>query len=416
VFGQGHHTTSGPTVPADEQRVREDVTRELAHASDPAAFQALAAERFQGLAACTGAMFFAVTADASRFDGAGLSGATAVPSPPTFEARGALAKWLRVNGETLVLADRPEVVDYLPADERDRLRSLAAVACVPLALADRLVAFIVLSTVDPQWRATSALVARLDACGRQAAMVAESVAVHYHERLRLEAASRAQQLAVAGQLAAAVAHEVRNPLTTIRSSVQFVLESPTAWTNKTELLRQVMSEVDRINRSISGVLGLNRPQALALADLDLAELVEASLALFQPYFNHHCLTLDRRHDDGPLPVRGDPGQLRQVLLNVLLNACQATPDGGRLAVRFGRTTGPGGAPAAAVQIVDSGPGIPADHLARIFEPFFTTKVNGTGLGLSICLDIMSRHHGSIRLDSQVGDGTTVHLTLPLREG
>jgi two-component system sensor histidine kinase AtoS len=255
--------------------------------------------------------------------------------------------------------------------------------------------------------------------GGQAAAAIEALDARLAERGRLSAASRTQYLAMAGQLAASVAHEVRNPLATISSSVEYALNSSSDWASKTEVLRDVMGEIDRINRTLSGMLSLSRPQPPELRGLDLGTVVEEALLSLQPYVDHHQISLVRASASPVLPVQADASQLRQVLLNVLLNACQATLRGGSISV-LTKLAPPNSAAdssraEAIVVITDSGCGIPTDQRTQVFEPFFTTKPSGTGLGLSTSLEIMKAHGGWIRVESGVGHGTTVVLTLPLRE-
>jgi signal transduction histidine kinase len=290
--------------------------------------------------------------------------------------------------------------------------------CLPLTIGHRLLAVALLSAPNLKHPPTS-LSSALNTAGGQGAAAIEALEARLSERDRLTAASRAQQLAMAGQLAASVAHEVRNPLATISSSVEYALNSPSDWSSKTEVLRDVMGEIDRINRTLSGMLSLTRPQPPELTDLDLATLVEEGLRPLQSYVDHHQISLILPSAGPTLSVRADAGQIRQVLLNVLLNACQATPSGGRIHV-LTKAERPdpasGGATGEAVVVItDSGPGVPAEQLTRVFDPFFTTKPAGTGLGLSTSLEIMKAHGGWIRLESTIGHGTTVVLTLPLRE-
>jgi signal transduction histidine kinase len=279
-------------------------------------------------------------------------------------------------------------------------------------------AVVVLLARNRPWRANDDDLDLVNQFGRAAAFAWERTSREEADRERLRAAARAQQLAVAGQVAAAMAHEVRNPLTAIRSSVQYVMESPSSAPDTRELLEQVIEEVDRINRTISGMLGFSRPPEAEFADLDFMEVAEAALSLVEPHVAHHRIILARELDGPPLPIRGDSHQLRQVLLNVLLNGCQATPIGGRLTVSrvplvasAQMTQAPSH---CCVTVADSGCGIPAELLETVFDPFFTTKPQGSGLGLAICRAIMERHGGTVRLESRLGQGTVVFLTLPLR--
>jgi signal transduction histidine kinase len=338
---------------------------------------------------------------------------------PSFPARGALARWLRVNGESLPIPDSRGVFDYLSEDEQEMLRRCQARLCVPLPVNRELLAIVLLICRDGAWRGSGDDLELLNLCAKAAALAWDRTRREEIERDRMRASARAQQLAVAGQVAAAMAHEVRNPLTAIRSSVQYVMESRAAEPDTRELLEQVIAEVDRINRTISGVLGFSRPPQDEFVDLDFVEVVQDAMSLVEPYVVHHHIKLERSLDGPPLPIRGDSHQLRQVLLNLLLNACQATSMGGLLTVSRQPSTGMAplehGAMHACVTITDSGCGIPAEHLEAVFDPFFTTKAQGSGLGLSICRSIMERHRGAVRLESCVGQGTVASVTLPLRD-
>ena len=404
----------------ESQRRLEDFAQALASEREPVALRQLIMSRLQELCGCDGAVFCDRAETQDEFAATQASGrATKLPRPPTFAGRGPLVRWLRANEEPLLIPDHRNVLDYLPSAEREVLLTANVRVCLPLVSANRVVAIALLSAFDtpspaPAWEPDF-----LNTCGQQAAVACERVRREQEERSQLEAASRAQQLAVAGQLAAAMAHEVRNPLTAIRSSVQYVMESEAQWPGKVDLLRQVLDEVDRINRTISAVLGLSRTSEVAFTTVDLLNSVEQTLGLFTPYFSHRRLVVDRRMGSEPVTISGESGEIRQVLLNVLLNACQATPDGGRITIgveRTGQAEGIGSdGRRVVVSITDSGPGMTEAQLARVFEPFFTTKETGTGLGLPICRQIMTRHGGDIRLDSALGRGTTAFLSWPLAD-
>lgn len=333
----------------------------------------------------------------------------AIEAPPAFECRrnGTLVKWLRANEQPLVPACHPAVVAYLCESERNLLHASQISMCLPLIAGPQLVAIVMVVAPEEAWRPPRDLETLLTRCASHAAVLSEVVVHRQMERERLEAASRAQQLAMAGQLAAAVAHEVRNPLATIRSSVQYVADSPAAWSQKNALLQQVVGEVDRINRTLSAMLGLSRPQPLEVSHVDLGTLVQDALILVQPYVDHQHLTLEHEAGGEPIGVRADRRQLHQVLLNVLINACQATERGGRLTIGVDAH-----AEMARLRVSDTGFGIAAEDQQRVFDPFFTTKSSGTGLGLAICREIMTKHGGTIDLESELGVGTTVTLLLP----
>jgi signal transduction histidine kinase len=404
----------------ERQRRLEDFGQALALEREPVALRRLIMSRLQELCGCDGAVFCDRAETRDEFAATQVSGrATKLPHPPTFAGHGPLVRWLRANEEPLLVPDHRSVLDYLPSAERDVLLTANVRVCLPLVSANRVVAIALLSAFEtpspaPAWEPDF-----LNTCGRQAAVACDRVRREQEERAQLEAASRAQQLAVAGQLAAAMAHEVRNPLTAIRSSVQYVMESEAQWPGKVDLLRQVLDEVDRINRTISGVLGLGRTSNVAFTSVDLVSIVEQTLVLFTPYFDHRHLVVDRRMAPEPITINGETGEIRQVLLNVLLNACQATADGGRITIGVATNALVDGVDGdgrrVLVSIADSGSGMTETQLARVFEPFFTTKETGTGLGLPICRQIMTRHGGDIRLESAFGRGTTAVLSWPLAD-
>jgi signal transduction histidine kinase len=385
----------------------DEFVHAVTSASDPLAFRRAVASEIRRIAQATSVFYLTFRDTEAAYCLEEYSGA--IEALPALKCRrnGTLVKWLRANEQPLVPAYHPEVIAYLCETERNQLHTSHISMCLPLIAGRQLVAIVMVVAEEQPWRPPRYLETLLTRCASHAAVLSEVVVRRQAERERLEAASRAQQLAMAGQLAAAVAHEVRNPLATIRSSVQYVADSPAAWSQKNSLLQQVVGEVDRINRTLSAMLGLSRPQPLEVSDVDLGDLVQDALALVQPYVDHQHLTLERIAGEEPLSVRADRRQVHQVLLNVLLNACQATERGGRLTIGVDTH-----AEMARVRISDTGVGIAANDRQRVFDPFFTTKPSGTGLGLAICREIMTKHGGTIDLESELGVGTTVTLLLP----
>jgi signal transduction histidine kinase len=380
--------------------------RALAAAPDPQAFQASVVHEFLRISGAASACYCDLPPGERVFSPRLCSEGFVVSPNPVWRREGGLVKWLRANEQPLLLTERTDVVAYLDAAEREVLAAGSIAACIPLVVDHRLVG-IVLLAAGSQWHPGQTVVDRLWKSADHAGALAEVVAQRHAERLRLEASARAQQLALAGQLAAAVAHEVRNPLATIRSSVQYVSDSSAEWSSKHEILQHVVEEVDRINRTLSAMLGLSRPQALEIAEVDLTALMRQVLVLVQSYVEHQHLVLDDSGIGPQVVVRGDPKQLQQVLLNVLLNACQSMQPGGRLTLVADAT-----ADAATIRVSDTGAGIAPAELGRVFDTFYTTKANGTGLGLPICKEIMARHRGTVDIESELGVGTTVTLSLP----
>jgi len=326
------------------------------------------------------------------------------------EARGKLARWLSVNETSLVLDRQPGVYDYLDPAERGLLDRLRLKVCVPMITLNRLTGILLLGADRPGWGLTRSEIELLDLLARQASMAFENAALYRAQRERLDRLYRAERLAAVGQLAAGVAHEIRNPLTAIRSTMQYLLRGFEEAEPRHQLVAELLNEVDRINSTVGGLLSLSRSGEIRLVPINLLDPLSRALKLFKAHAGERGVELRASLDTVPLPVLGDAGQLEQVFLNLLLNALQSMSGDGQIEVSVTRA-----APWAQVLVTDTGPGIPPDQLRRVFDPFYTTKKEGTGLGLAICHGIIEQHQGEIQLQSEVGKGTVVSIRLPLIE-
>jgi signal transduction histidine kinase len=329
-------------------------------------------------------------------------------------SRGKLARWLSVNETSLVLDRRSGVYDYLDASEKEILARLRINLCVPMIHLNRLTGILLLGEDRKGWSPSRVDIEMLDLLASQVSIAFENAALYRAQSERLDRLHRAERLAAVGQLAAGLAHEIRNPLTAIRSTMQYLLRGLDPEEPRHQLIEELLSEVDRINGTVGGLLSLSRSGELRLAEIDLAAPLATSVHLVQARADEQRVVLEAGFGREPLPVLGDTGQLKQVFLNLLLNALQSMPEGGRLAVTAGIWGAQSGASRwGQVRITDSGPGIPAEELRKVFDPFFTTKRDGTGLGLAICHGIVEQHQGEIRLESEMGLGTTALVRLPL---
>jgi len=231
----------------------------------------------------------------------------------------------------------------------------------------------------------------------------------------LEAAARSERLAALGRLASGVAHEIRTPLTSLKLFLQSVQEDIAISPEQSEDYQIAMRQVARIEATISHFLDFARPQEPVLAELDFATLVDDALEVIQPRANQQEVEIHHRVAPGLPRVEGDMRQLGEVVVNLLVNALEAMPDGGRLTIAVtAEETEPGSTPPGWVEIdvSDTGPGIRQEDLDRLFEPFFTTKAAGSGLGLAIVSGTVERHGGAVRVDSKPGAGTTFSIRLP----
>ncbi|MFB3903437.1 MAG: ATP-binding protein [Acidobacteriota bacterium] len=333
-----------------------------------------------------------------------------------FERRGGLARWLVVNETVLRVKEQSDVVRCLDSTEAEALGRLRIRVCVPLLVLNRLTGIVLLGSNDDTWKLKEGQAELLQVLAGQAGLAFENAALHREQQDRLRRLYRAERLAAAGQLAAGVAHEIRNPLTSIRSTIQYVLPSFGPADQKRILLDELLSEVDRIDRIVNDLLSLTRPADFRPTRLDLVELLEHALLLVGPQARKQGVEIKQAHSDAELKILGDAGQLKQVFLNVFLNSLQAMPAGGTLSVSATRKSSEiSGRDLIDITVTDTGAGIPAEHLDKVFDPFFTLKKEGTGLGLSISYSIIQQHQGDIELRSEVGQGTTVIIRLPGKE-
>lgn len=227
---------------------------------------------------------------------------------------------------------------------------------------------------------------------------------------KLEAQVRRHDRLVAlGKMAAGVAHEVRNPLSSIKGFATLLGSRFPAKSEEGEAARLLINEVERLNRSITELLTYARPLPLTVAEVEIEPFIEASLKLIQSDAKElgvtvrHDIALTRRQ------VRLDKDRLNQVLLNLYLNSLQAMEHGGELQVSVHEGTRPD---TIEIQVRDTGCGIAADILERVMDPYFTTKPEGTGLGLAMVYKIIDEHGGTIKIASKEGEGTTVNIVLP----
>ena len=227
------------------------------------------------------------------------------------------------------------------------------------------------------------------------------------ERLLL----RAEQLAAVGQLAAGVAHEVRNPLTGVKLLLQAAArpQAPTPLTP--ERLNILLQEVARIERTVQGLVDFARPPTTDRRPHDLRELTVEAAEAARGRADAKPLVLRVQAPPDPLPTAVDRDQILSLLTNLLSNAIDATPPGGEVVVRVG--TGPEGRPM--VEVTDTGPGIDPGLAGRLFTPFTTTKPTGTGLGLMIARGVARDHGGTLTAANRPDGGASFTLTLPAPE-
>ena len=221
-----------------------------------------------------------------------------------------------------------------------------------------------------------------------------------------EVIRRSEKLSIVGQLAAGVAHEIRNPLTTLHGFVQLMKHKPLSSAH----IDLMISELDRINFIVSEFLVLSKPQVNRFRPADLKEIVSDLLLFLDSQANMSNVQFQTSFPEAPIPqLICEPIQLKQVLLNILKNAMEAMEGGGVVRIELLHEEGE----CLTVRVTDEGCGIAPEELHRLGEPFFTKKSTGNGLGLMVSQQIISNHKGTIKFRSELGVGTSVEMRLPL---
>jgi signal transduction histidine kinase len=226
-------------------------------------------------------------------------------------------------------------------------------------------------------------------------------------RRTVDALSAKESMAAVGEFAAGLAHEIRNPLTSIQVDLQYVEERLPADSPLREPQAKALAELGRLDATVSDALRVARSGQVRMANIDLRDVLDAAAHAVSPSFEARQGRLEKTLPETPLALRGDAAALEQLFLNLLRNAAEALPEGGLASLRV---TTPEGS--IEVCVDDSGPGMSPEVQSRAFEPLFSTRTEGTGLGLPIALRIATAHGGSIEIESRSEGGTRVTVRLP----
>jgi len=219
---------------------------------------------------------------------------------------------------------------------------------------------------------------------------------------------RADRLSALGELSAGMAHEIRNPLGSIKGAVEILKDDYSPDEAKYEFIQILQKETDRLNTIVQEFLGFARPKHPEFQQVNMNETIESVLMLTAQEARRVGVGVEKKLDPSIGKRNLDAGLLKQAFLNMVLNAIQAMPHGGRLTVETGLRND-----MLEVKIADTGIGIPEENRKKLFSPFFTTKKNGTGLGLAITYRIIENHHGTIDVLSEPGKGTTFTVKIPV---
>jgi two-component system sensor histidine kinase HydH len=250
------------------------------------------------------------------------------------------------------------------------------------------------------------------AATRRAQLAAEDLAQANKQLREAEAqVRRTERLAALGQLSAGLAHEIRNPLSTIKGSAEMLLKNVDAnGAVAHELAGYISTEVDRTNALVTRFLDFARPLVLRLEKTEIAEVIDEAVAQVEKHTPPLDISIYKNYSPDISPLLLDRQLIERVLYNLILNAAQASPPQGSVTVKTRQV-----ADTVEVDVIDRGSGIAPKDRESIFNPFFTTKSSGVGLGLAIVSKIVDEHGGQITVESEPGDGSVFRVFLPVRE-
>lgn len=340
--------------------------------------------------------------------------------PVTLTNRSRLISWLSVNEKHLIISRHPDIVSYFPPEEQEIIRQLDAELIFPLKIMNQINGTIFLGKKTDGAPFTEQELNLLSILINQATFAIEHASLYEQQTERLKKMYRTDRLATLGELAAGAAHEIRNPLTAIRSTIQYLSKDFSADPVKSEMVTELISEVERINKIVQGLLSFARPSDLNTSDINIEQLINQTLLLVTNTLRKQNVEVEFEYFTDNTTIQGDAEQLKQVFLNIILNAIEAMgknpPERSRTLIISIEKGTPINTHSRylIISFEDSGKGIEQKNIENVFNPFFTTKEEGTGLGLAICYGIINRHEGEIKVKSVPDKGTCINIKLPQR--
>jgi signal transduction histidine kinase len=255
----------------------------------------------------------------------------------------------------------------------------------------------------------------LSTLANQTAIAMENAKLYEDVKRSKSYMRRADRLASLGTLTAGLAHEIRNPLVAIKTLTQLLPERLDDLEFRSQFLQIASGEVDRISSLVTELLDFARPSDPKLEFEDINTILDGMILLVSTEMKKKQINIHKDLSFDLPPVQIDREQIKQVFLNILLNAAEATSEKGKISVKTRSFKKPGGEPYIQIEFTDTGCGILEDYLEDIFNPFFTTKSTGSGLGLSISNQIIQDHKGYISVESQLGKGSSFFINLPINQ-
>ncbi|MDI7259357.1 MAG: ATP-binding protein [Thermodesulfobacteriota bacterium] len=335
-------------------------------------------------------------------------------SSPFLSKTAPLPHYLQKIGEIVVKEELAKGRHILELDQVvNQMSLLEAEVSIPLILKGHLIGIINLNHKLNKDIYSHEDIELLTTLANQTAVAIENARLFEDLKKSKSYIRRADRLASLGTLTAGLAHEIRNPLVAIKTLTQLLPERLEDEEFRNHFLNIAAGEVDRISHLINELLDFARPSSPKLEFEDVNSILDGMILLVSTESKKKQIHIAKQYIPDLPSVKVDREQIKQVFLNVLLNAIEATPENGEITVKTRSFLKPGGEPYLQVEFKDTGCGIPQEYVEEIFNPFYTTKTTGSGLGLSISNQIVQDHKGYIDVESQVSKGTSFFINLPV---
>jgi signal transduction histidine kinase len=332
-----------------------------------------------------------------------------------FNTSDKLVFWLSVNKTFLNISQYPQVYAFFTKREQELIERKSISLIYPFIVMNQVRGMVCIGSKENGVPFDNNELQYLKLFLDQAGFAFENALLYQAQKERTRKMYRADRLATLGELSAGAAHEIRNPLTSIRSSIQF-LKRKLKDSTDIEMANDLISEVDRINEIIEGMLSFAKPQPLKKENTQLKTILIQTVQLVLNTARKKGIDICLNYQAGREDIFADPSQLKQLFLNIIMNSIQAIKSiPGKIDINVIFSEGKNKySPVYLIEFIDNGEGISHDNIDKIFDPFYTTKNEGTGLGLSISYGIINQHNGDIEFFSEPGKGTKVKIRIPLK--
>jgi len=337
-------------------------------------------------------------------------------STPLLSRNGPLPHYLQKIGEIIIREELAKGTNISELnDVIKKMTLLEAEVSVPLISKGQLIGMINLSHKFNRDIYSHEDIELLSTLANQTAVAIENARLYEDLKKSKSYIRRADRLASLGTLTAGLAHEIRNPLVAIKTLTQLLPERIDDEEFRNNFLQIASGEVDRISSLVTELLDFARPSDPKLDLEDVNTILDGMILLVSTETKKKQINIIKNYASDLPPVQVDREQIKQVFLNILLNAIEATRENGKIDVKTRSFIKPGGEPYVQIEFTDTGSGIPEEYMEDIFNPFFTTKSTGSGLGLSISNQIIQDHRGYIHVESQLNKGSSFFINLPVNQ-